>query len=74
MSTRNAQPDADGTIEECVDELEEFVATLVRYPEVVLAHALRVHLAGLLRALIDQGLVSCAQVKEFARELERDAL
>ncbi len=74
MSTRNAPPDTDGTMEECVDELDEFVATLVRYPEVVLAHALRVHLAGLLRALIDQGVCSRAQVKEFAHELERAAL
>ena len=74
MSTRNTPPDAEGTIEECVDELDEFIATLVRYPEVILVHALRLHLAGLLRALIDQGLCSRAQVKEFARELEREAL
>ena len=74
MSTQNTPPDTEGTIEECIDELDGFVATLVRYPEVVLAHALRVHLAGLLRALIDQGLCSRVQVKEFARELAREAL
>ena len=65
---------ADGTIEECVEAIEDFVATLKRFPEMVLAYALRVHLGALLRALTERGLCTSTQVREFLVDLERDAL
>ena len=61
-----------GTIEECVDELDGFVDTLTRYPEPVLALALRVHLAALLSALMESQALTRIQVREFLRDLSRD--
>ena len=64
----------DGTVEECLDELNDFVAGLQHYPPTVLAVALRVHLEGLLRALLEGNLCTPEEVRHFVRELERDAL
>jgi hypothetical protein len=61
-------------VEECLDELNDFLAGLQRYPPTVLAVALRVHLAALLHALVDGRLSSREEVRELVRELERDAL
>jgi hypothetical protein len=63
-----------GTFEECADELNDFVATLQRYPHTVLAFALRAHLCGLLQALRAHGQWSEAEVKGFLQELEHEAL
>ena len=60
---------SDGTIEECVEDLERFVATLTRYPEPVLALAMRVHLAGLLRALRDENALSEGDARQFLTDL-----
>ena len=65
---------AERTIEECVDELDTFVATLTHFPEPVLAHALRVHLAALLRALLEGHALTLAQVREFLMDLDREVL
>lgn len=62
-----------GTIEECVDELDDFVATLSHYPEPVIAFALRVHLGALLRTLLERGTLSEAQAREFFLDLDREA-
>jgi len=64
----------DGTVEECLDELNDFVAGLQHYPPTVLAVAMRVHLEGLLHALLEAQLCSAGEVRDFVRELERDAL
>lgn len=64
----------DGGVEECLDELNDFVATLQRYSPTVLAVALRVHLEGLLHALLEGKLCTREEVRDFVRELERDAL
>lgn len=64
----------DGTIEECLDELNDLVAGLQHYQPTVLAVALRVHLEGLLRALLEVKLCTPEEVRDFVRELERDAL
>jgi len=63
-----------GTFEECADELNDFVATLQRYPHTVLAFALRAHLCGLLQALQAHGQWSSAEVTTFLEELEHEAL
>ncbi len=64
----------DGTIEECLDEINDFVATLGRYPPTVLAVAMRVHLETLLRTLLERDLCTRQEVRDFAKDLERDAL
>jgi hypothetical protein len=77
LETLMSTPDpgqVDGTIEECVDDIDEFVATLDKYPETVLAFALRVHLGGLLRALIERGVFTREQVTELVRDLARETL
>jgi hypothetical protein len=63
-----------GTFEECADELNDFVATLQKYPHTVLAFALRTHLCGLLQALRVHGQWSDEEVRTFLQELEEQAL
>jgi hypothetical protein len=63
---------SDGTIEECIDEFDGFVDTLTKYPEPVLALALRIHLAALLRALLESHRLTKAQVREFLRDMGRE--
>ena len=64
----------DAALEECVDELSEFVQGLERYAPALLAVAMRVHLAALLQALLEGQQCRAEDVREFIRELERDAL
>ena len=64
----------EATVEECLDELEELLATLKRFSPTVLAIALRVHLEGLLEALLEGKVCTPEEVRDFVRELERDAL
>jgi hypothetical protein len=64
----------DGTIEECVDEIDTFVDGLERYSVPVLAFALRVHLSGLLRAMVDGEICSTEDVRQFVHDLEQEAL
>jgi hypothetical protein len=65
---------AAATIEKCVDEIDDFIETLERYPESVLAMALRVHLGALLRTMIDDQLCSLEEVREFVAALEQEAI
>ena len=65
---------ADGTIEACVDELDEFIRSLDRYPDLVIAHALQVHLSALLRVLVESGLCTPAQARELIADLAREAV
>ena len=64
----------DGAIEECLDELNDFVAGLQRYSVTVVAVALRVHLETLLQALLEGKVCTREEVRDFLKELERDAL
>jgi len=61
-------------IEQCVDEIDDFVETLERFPESVIAMALRIHLAALLRAMVGDELCSREEVREFVIALEQEAL
>ena len=63
----------DGTIEECLDELNELIGGL-RYSPAVVAVALRVHLETLLQALLEGKVCTREEVRDFIKELERDAL
>jgi hypothetical protein len=64
----------DGAVEQCLDELNDFIAGLDRYAPPVLAVALRVHLETLLQSLLEAGICTREEVREFVRELEREAL
>jgi hypothetical protein len=61
-------------IEQCVDEIDDFIETLELYPEPVIALALRVHLGALLRAMVDEQICSREQVLEFVATLEQEAI
>jgi hypothetical protein len=72
-------PDSFGTatavaLEQCVDEMDDFIETLERYPESVIAMSLRIHLGALLRAMVDDQLCSREEVREFVVALEREAV
>jgi hypothetical protein len=63
-----------GTVEECIDQLNDFLAGLQHYAPTILAVALRVHLEALLQSLIDGRLCTREEVRDFVRELERESL
>src|ERR1700689_5467960 len=76
---RAAMPDHFGTataaaLEQCVDEIDDAIETLERYPESVIAMALRIHLGALLRAMVDDQLCSLQEVREFLATLEQEAI
>jgi hypothetical protein len=73
MSFTDTAP-GDGSVEECLDELNDFMAGLQQYSPTVLAVALRVELEGLLHALLEGRMCTREEVRDFVRELERDAL
>lgn len=75
MSTHETDPASeciDGMLEECIDEIDEFIATLRRYPDAVLAFSLRIHLAKLLRALQERELCTPAEILVFLGALESE--
>lgn len=65
---------AAAAIEQCVDEVDDFIETLERYPGSVIAMALRIHLGALLRAMHDDHLCSREEVREFVAALEQEAI
>jgi hypothetical protein len=73
MPERTDMP-AAAAIEECVDQIDDFIETLERYPESVIAMALRIHLGALLRAMLDDQLCSRAEVREFVAALEQEVV
>lgn len=62
----------EGAIEECLDEINEFVSTLDRYPPTAVAVALSVHLQSLLRALLESDMCTRQQVRGLVEEFERE--
>lgn len=74
MSTAIDDPDHESLLEQCIDEVSTLIDGMRPYPEPVLAAALRVHLSGLLRAMIDADVCTRAQVTSFLEELERETL
>ena len=65
---------SEGTVEECLDELNDLIAGLQRYSPTVLAVALRVHLETLLQALLEGKVCTREEVRDFVRDLESDSL
>jgi hypothetical protein len=74
MTDESAADSPDAEIEECLEDIDELLGTLERYPDPVIAQSLRIHLAALLRAMVDNGLCSREDVGEFVLALEQDAL
>jgi MoxR-like ATPase len=64
----------DGAVEQCLDELNDFIGALQRYSPTALAVALRVHLETLLQTLLEARICTPEEVRDFIRELEREAL
>ena len=64
----------EGTIEECVDLIDGCIEQLDRFTAPVLAYALRVHLGGLLRAMVDGQICTREHARQFVLELEQEAL
>jgi hypothetical protein len=73
MSLADAETN-DGSVEQCLDELNDFLAGLQHYSPTALAVALRVHLETLLQALLEGKICTREDVRDFIRELEREAL
>jgi hypothetical protein len=57
----------EGSLEECLDEINDFVQTLTRYPPRMIAMAIRAHLELLLRAILECDLCSRDDVRQFVR-------
>ncbi len=64
----------NGTLEECLDEINDFLQTLTCYPPEMIAMALRAHLEVLLRALVECGVCKRDEIRRFARELVEEVL
>jgi hypothetical protein len=73
MSSRDLTS-ADESLEECIDELGDLLASLERHPPTVVALALRVHLAGLLRVLFENDLRTHGEILDFLQRLQQDVL
>ncbi|MBS0379601.1 MAG: hypothetical protein JSS29_14020 [Proteobacteria bacterium] len=61
-------------LELCIDELGEALRALDHFPPTVVAVALRTHLETLLQALLEGGVCSHAEVRDYLREFEREVL
>jgi hypothetical protein len=60
----------DAMVEECIEELDELVMSLDRYPPAAVAVAIGTYLEGLLGALLDEGQCTADEVRELLREIE----
>jgi len=68
------ESDDDALVEECIEELEELVMTLDRYPPATVAVAIGTYLEGLLGALLDEHQCTAEEVHELLREIEAGVL
>ncbi len=73
MALRNSTVE-DGSLEECLDEINDFVQALTRYPPRMIALAIRAHLEILLRAMLECDLCTHEDVRRFVRELQEEVL
>jgi hypothetical protein len=64
------ESDNDALAEECIEELEELVMSLDRYPPAAVAVAMVACLEGLLGALLDERQCTADDVRELLREIE----
>lgn len=66
--------DDDALVEKCIEELDELVMNLDRYPPAAVAVALGTYLEGLLGALLDERQCTVDEVRELLREIESGVL
>lgn len=57
-------------VEECIEELDELVMSLDRYPATAVAVAMGTYLESLLGALLDERQCTADEAREFLREIE----
>lgn len=74
MSQTEESDDDDAIVEECIEELEELVMALDRYPPAAVAVAIATYLEGLLGALVDERQCTADEVRELLREIESEIL
>jgi hypothetical protein len=70
----NHESDDAAAIEECIQELDELVMSLDRYPPAAVAVALGTYLEGLLGALLDERQCTPKEVRQLLREIESGVL
>jgi hypothetical protein len=68
------QSDDDTVVEECIEELDELVMSLDRYPPAAVAVAMSTYLEGLLGALLDDRQCTAEEVRDLLREIESGVL
>ncbi len=68
------ESDHDAVVEECIQELDELVMSLDRYPPAAVAVALGTYLEGLLGALLDERQCTPKEIRELLREIESGVL
>lgn len=68
------ESDDEALVEECIEELEELVITLDRYPPAAVAVAIGTYLEGLLGALLDEHQCTADEVRDLLREIESGVL
>jgi hypothetical protein len=64
----------EGVIEDCIEELDELVTSLDRYPPTAVAVALGTYLESLLGALLDERQCTADEIRQLLREIESDVL
>ena len=74
MATPDPAHLANATLEECLDELNDCLATLDRFPDTVLAFAFRAQLGALLQSLRLRGDCTAEELVTFLKGLEEEAL
>ena len=62
--------DEDAAVEECIQELDELVMSLDRYPPAAVAVAIGTCLEGLLGALLDEHQCTADDVRALLQEIE----
>lgn len=68
------ESDDDTVVEECIEEMDELIMSLDRYPPAAVAIALGTYLEGLLGALLDERQCTADEVRELLREIESGIL
>jgi hypothetical protein len=68
------ESDDDAVVEKCIEELEELIMSLDRYPPAAIAIAIGTYLEGLLGALLDERQCTADEVRELLREIESGVL
>jgi len=68
------ESDDDAVVEECIEELDELIIALDRYPPAAVAVAIGTYLEGLLGALLNERQCTADETRELLREIELGVL